>query len=142
MTLVATGRALICAPLPGPQSKDVKVTVCSAPPSINLPHKLSQRQSSTTMAIAIGIGRPKSSASIGPESNNAAACKDKGNPNSGVPEAAANTKLNFDTNRLSAVCKHDICCTRIRQGAPAKLPEKIGMLLLHGWDRFFGQHKS
>lgn len=23
------------------------------------------------------------------------------------------TKLNFDTNRLSAVCKHDICCTRI-----------------------------
>lgn len=22
------------------------------------------------------------------------------------------TKLNFDTNRLSAVCKHDICCTR------------------------------
>lgn len=27
------------------------------------------------------------------------------------------TKLNFDTNRLSAVCKHDICCTRAAAAA-------------------------
>lgn len=29
------------------------------------------------------------------------------------------TKLNFDTNRLSAVCKHDICCTRAAAAADA-----------------------
>lgn len=29
------------------------------------------------------------------------------------------TKLNFDTNRLSAVCKHDICCTRAAAAAAA-----------------------
>jgi len=32
------------------------------------------------------------------------------------------TKLNFDTNRLSAVCKHDICCTRIQPGVATTWP--------------------
>lgn len=34
------------------------------------------------------------------------------------------TKLNFDTNRLSAVCKHDICCTRAAAAAAADAAER------------------
>jgi len=46
------------------------------------------------------------------------------------------TKLNFDTNRLSAVCKHDICCTRIQPGVAAN---NLAKMLLPRLNRFFSE---